>query len=118
MKVTLITHGTRGDVQPMLAVGEELRRRGHVVTLGVPPNLTATVEHAGFTAVATGPDSAAILRSEEGQRWLAAGDVKSFMAALAAISHAHWDDSTGGAEKACADADVILSGVMMEDIAA
>ncbi|MGH8883304.1 MAG: glycosyltransferase, partial [Stackebrandtia sp.] len=39
MKVAIPLTGTRGDVQPAVALGLELRSRGHEVLVGAPPNL-------------------------------------------------------------------------------
>ena len=61
MKFVLATWGSRGDVEPCLAVGRELLRRGHDVRMAVPPDLVGFVEAAGPAAVAYGPDARAIL---------------------------------------------------------
>ena len=57
MKVVLVGYGSRGDVEPCVAVGRELLRRGHDVCMAVPPNMLGFVESAGVAAVAYGPDS-------------------------------------------------------------
>lgn len=54
MRVLLSTVGTRGDVQPLIALAEAVRARGHVVRLCVPPNFTAWAAAHGFEAVAVG----------------------------------------------------------------
>lgn len=54
MKFAMASYGTRGDVEPSVAVGRELMRRGHDVSLAVPPDLVAFAEAAGLTAVAYG----------------------------------------------------------------
>lgn len=56
--------GTRGDVEPCLAVGLELERRGHDVVLGVAPDLVDFVTSAGLAAVAHGPECAPRLKDE------------------------------------------------------
>lgn len=56
MKFALATLGTRGDVEPYAAVGRELQRRGHEVSLAVAPNYIGFVESAGLAAVAHGRD--------------------------------------------------------------
>src|SRR5262245_49117720 len=61
MKLVLAFYGTRGDVEPGVAVGRELVRRGHDVRIAVPPDLIAFAEAAGLTAVAYGPDNQAWL---------------------------------------------------------
>jgi UDP:flavonoid glycosyltransferase YjiC (YdhE family) len=57
MKCVLAGYGSRGDVEPLAAVGRELMRRGHDVHMAVAPNMVAFVESAGLPAVAYGPDS-------------------------------------------------------------
>jgi vancomycin aglycone glucosyltransferase len=57
MKIVVVGYGGRGDVEPCVAVGRELLRRGHDVRMAVPPNLLGFVESAGLAAVAYGPDS-------------------------------------------------------------
>lgn len=61
MKFVLATYGSRGDIEPMVAVGRELLRRGHDVHMAVPAELTGFAEAAGPTAVAYGPDLQAVL---------------------------------------------------------
>ena len=61
MKFVLATWGSRGDVEPNLAVGRELVRRGHDVRMAVPPDLVAFTEAAGPEAVPFGPNSQEIL---------------------------------------------------------
>jgi UDP:flavonoid glycosyltransferase YjiC (YdhE family) len=63
MKFVLAFYGTRGDVEPGVAVGRELQRRGHDVRMAVPPDLVGFAESAGLAAVAYGPDN---------QEWLEA----------------------------------------------
>ncbi|WP_166904678.1 glycosyltransferase [Mycobacterium sp. DL440] len=58
MKLVLASYGTRGDVEPCVAVGCELQRRGHDVRLAVPPDLVAFSEAAGLATVPYGPDTA------------------------------------------------------------
>jgi UDP:flavonoid glycosyltransferase YjiC (YdhE family) len=57
MKFALASYGSRGDVEPCIAVGRELLRRGHEVRMGVPPDLVGFAELAGLAPVAYGPDT-------------------------------------------------------------
>ena len=53
-RVLLSAVGTRGDVQPVLALALEIRRLGHDVRLCIPPNFVGRAEEMGFEAVPVG----------------------------------------------------------------
>lgn len=57
MKLVLTAYGTRGDLEPSVAVGRELLRRGHDVYIAVPPDLVGFAEDAGLVAVPYGLDT-------------------------------------------------------------
>ncbi|MEX3644798.1 glycosyltransferase [Mycolicibacterium porcinum] len=59
MKLVLAAYGTRGDLEPSVAVGRELMRRGHDVRMAAPPDLVGFAESAGLTAVPYGLDTQA-----------------------------------------------------------
>lgn len=61
MRVVLASYGTRGDIEPSVVVGCELRRRGHDVCIAVPPDLVGFAESAGLTAVPYGSETQAWL---------------------------------------------------------
>ncbi|MDB5098034.1 MAG: gtfE [Cyanobacteria bacterium RYN_339] len=50
MRVLLSAVGTRGDVQPIVALAVRVRELGHEVRLCVPPNFVAWAEGFGFEA--------------------------------------------------------------------
>jgi UDP:flavonoid glycosyltransferase YjiC (YdhE family) len=60
LKLVLANWGTRGEVEPFVAVGRELVCRGHDVCMAVAPEMVGFVESAGVAAVAYGPDLQAI----------------------------------------------------------
>ena len=63
MKFVLASDGSRGDVEPCVAVGRELLRRGHEVRVAVPPNLVGFVESAGLAAVGYGPNTQTLMEA-------------------------------------------------------
>ena len=56
MKILLSAIGSRGDVQPLVAIALELRALGHEPRFCVPPNFTPWVESFGFDCFPIGPD--------------------------------------------------------------
>jgi vancomycin aglycone glucosyltransferase len=48
MRIALAVEGTRGDVHPMLALGDRLRARGHEIVVCAPPDFQADAEAHGF----------------------------------------------------------------------
>jgi vancomycin aglycone glucosyltransferase len=54
MRVLLSVVGTRGDVQPVIALALEVRKLGHEVQLCVPPNFIEWAQGLGFAATSVG----------------------------------------------------------------
>ncbi|MFY0639231.1 glycosyltransferase [Maricaulis maris] len=65
MKIAIHTFGTRGDVQPYLALGLELQSRGHSVTLSAPRDFTAWIDSFGLPARAFDFDMGDFIRRAE-----------------------------------------------------
>ena len=60
MKTALLTLGTRGDVQPFIALGKALKARGHEVVLGAPENFRSWIEDHGLVYQSIGVDIAGL----------------------------------------------------------
>ncbi|SDK84572.1 sterol 3beta-glucosyltransferase [Lentzea albidocapillata subsp. violacea] len=58
MKVLLVTHGTRGDVQPLLALAVALRKAGHEALLAAPESFasSALTQDVEFAPLDNGPN--------------------------------------------------------------
>lgn len=56
MKILMSTIGSRGDVQPLVALGQELAALGHAVSLCAAPNFSDWVESYGIGFHPIGPD--------------------------------------------------------------
>ena len=56
MKIVIPTIGTRGDVQPYIALAQGLKRAGHIVTLMSHPMMRALVQSHGVAFAPMGPD--------------------------------------------------------------
>ncbi|WP_280369149.1 glycosyltransferase [Nocardia wallacei] len=115
MKVAIPLTGTRGDVQPAVALGLELRRRGHDVRLGAPPNLVDFATRAGLPAQSCGPDVQQLYSSAEGQRALAAGSSFRLMQLVGKQMADYADRMNREVIDVCAGAEVIVSTLLTED---
>jgi UDP:flavonoid glycosyltransferase YjiC (YdhE family) len=61
MTILIVAGGTRGDVQPMLALALELRRRGHEVRFSAAPNFEGWIREHQLPFRAVGRDIQAFL---------------------------------------------------------
>lgn len=70
MKITILTLGTRGDVQPYAVLGKALAARGHAVTLSTAKNFKDLVESYQLDFHPIDADYEQIVNSEEGKKML------------------------------------------------
>ncbi len=66
VRIVLAPIGSRGDVQPLLALAEALRTRGHHVWFCAPPDFAAPISARGFRLHACGMDVGSYLRRHAG----------------------------------------------------
>ena len=67
MKILIITYGTRGDVQPYIAIGQELQESGHQVTLGTSERFRDCVEEQGLKYGQLSDELLAIIDTDQGR---------------------------------------------------
>ncbi|MFC7565036.1 glycosyltransferase [Actinomadura namibiensis] len=113
MRIAMLASGTRGDVQPMVAIGDELARRGHEVAVAVNSDLADWVTRAGLRAVPTGVDFKRFLSSAESRRMLAHGKVDTTIRRIVADEHRVNQQIVNACVRAAEGADVILTTVTM-----
>ena len=70
MKIAILTLGTRGDVQPYAVLGQELKQRGHQVTLSTAKNFKQLVKSYGIDFVPVEADFQELLNSDEGKKMM------------------------------------------------
>ena len=107
MRILLAPHGTRGDVQPLLALAVALRARGHEAVFVAPANSVAWIRAYGFPCESDGVDIEAVLRSPDADLQSLRWQMRHFTTTLSprlfeSVAHA------------AADADLIVgSGVQI-----
>lgn len=73
MRISIHTLGTRGDVQPYLALSLELRRRGHQVQIVAPVQFETMITERGVPFVPLPGDFLNLLDTPEGKAAVAGG---------------------------------------------
>ncbi len=127
MKFVLSFYGTRGDVEPGIAVGRELLRRGHDVRMAVPPDLVGFAEASGLAAVACGPDVrvwqdvnrdfwARFLKNFWKNFWKL-GELKQLLSEDWQLFTQCWQDVSTTLKSLSEDADLLFTGVLGEESA-
>jgi UDP:flavonoid glycosyltransferase YjiC (YdhE family) len=124
MKFVLASWGSRGDVEPCVAVGRELLRRGHDVRMAVPPDLVGFAEAAGLAAVACGLDLQAILDAHRNywtcffrNPWRIQDLIRLRREVLEPIIRC-WEEMSTTLTSLADGADLLFTGVTFEDAAA
>jgi UDP:flavonoid glycosyltransferase YjiC (YdhE family) len=73
MNITFIAFGTRGDVQPAIALGRELKAKGHHVRILAGSNYKSWIESHGLESAAATIDIQEVMESEGGSDWVEQG---------------------------------------------
>jgi UDP:flavonoid glycosyltransferase YjiC (YdhE family) len=120
MKFALACYGTRGDVEPSVAVGRELLRRGHDVCLAVPPDLVSFAEAAGLATVPYGPIVEALLNEDFVRNlWtqLFRNPIRSLRELWEPIAR-YWGETSATLTSLADGADLLSTGLNFEQAAA
>ncbi len=108
----MLAMGSRGDIQPCVALAQEFGARGHEVTLVAPERYerlaVGRYERPGVRFAALGVDPVAIVESEEGQAWLRSGPL-GFVRGLRAVVEPLAATLLTEVDAACADAELVLA---------
>jgi UDP:flavonoid glycosyltransferase YjiC (YdhE family) len=116
MRFALAIHGSRGDVEPVAAVGQALQRRGHDVRLAVPPNLVGLVESAGLAAVEYGTDSQELIDDDFVRNYWKMQPL-SFVRAFEEYVSRGWPEMSATLKSQADGADLVLTGTIYQGVA-
>jgi UDP:flavonoid glycosyltransferase YjiC (YdhE family) len=108
-RITLITAGSRGDVQPYLALGLGLQAAGHHVRLATHTNYAGWIQDHGLEFHAVEGDPLAMAQGQAGREWMETGRrgwglLRGFREFMGPILR----QATGDILAASGDADLIL----------
>ena len=118
MKITILTFGSAGDVVPYVALALGLEKRGFSVVLAAPSNFEKYIKNSGLTYHPIYGNMQEILDSEQGKKWMAAGNARSFLKEMGKVTYANRYAMQRDTLAACEGADLIIAGTLMGLIAA
>ncbi|MGD8727920.1 MAG: glycosyltransferase [Gemmatimonadales bacterium] len=109
MHITIMAVGSRGDVQPFVALGVGLKGEGHVVRIATHDIHSKLVLDHGLEFASTGGDPREMLRTLTGQAWLNSGrNLVAFWRRFWKLVGATIEESFSCAEEACRGTEAVL----------
>jgi UDP:flavonoid glycosyltransferase YjiC (YdhE family) len=114
MCITVLAHGTRGDVYTLTALAAELARRGHRVRVGASGNLVDAGRRLGLDMVPIAWDTQRALESPRGRAWVGSADTESFVRLLYEIGQEHDERLDDEVINLCADSEAIICDELLE----
>ncbi len=122
-KLMLIGMGSRGDVQPLIVLGEALKEAGYDVVLVAGSNFQAWVEERGLAFLPLTTDMEMLMNSPEGKEWAKNGSKSPIHEGIAMrnMLNAYGQALAEDILRLCTQADVLFSNLptfgMIEAIA-
>ena len=118
MRFTIAAHGTRGDIEPVAAIARELWRRGHEITMAVPPNLIEFAMSAGpFSVAAFGPDSQRQLETPVFRDWYKLRNPLTVFKQVREFATDGWAEMSATLATLSTGSDLILGGTTYQELA-
>lgn len=109
MQITILAVGSRGDVQPAIALGVGLHRAGYRVRIGSYAQFADLVVSHGLAFTPIAGDIQALLQSEEGRAVLASRNPLRLLRMIHVHARASADQTWEDILAACAGADALVS---------
>ncbi|MFW6070012.1 MAG: glycosyltransferase [bacterium] len=116
--IAIIAFGTRGDVQPAIALGKTLHRRGHRVRLVAAANFQAWIESHGLEVSPNEVDIQQLMQTGLGQEWVTRGtNPLAQVRVMRKLMARYGDDLAREAWDGCRDAEVVISSFTSDVLA-
>jgi sterol 3beta-glucosyltransferase len=109
MKLTLIAAGSRGDVQPYVALGSGLRAAGHSVHVLASPDFQELVTATGLQFSDMGGSTAEVARSMESM--LERGNFLEILSSMGTSARRMVSQAAASGMEVCRGSDVIIAGL-------
>jgi len=109
MRITILTVGTRGDLQPYIALGRGLQSAGYQVRLATNAPYKDTVEGQGLEFYCLASDTREVMRGAQGRKFLESGEnAARFAFRMIPILKENLRRHFRDIEEACRGADALL----------
>ena len=109
MRITVLTVGSRGDVQPYIALSAGLETGGYEVTLATHASFREAVESRGLEFRSIAMDPREVMRGREGREWMESGENPvRFIRELVRFIRPHLRDHLAEVRAACDGADGVV----------
>jgi sterol 3beta-glucosyltransferase len=112
MKYGIITSGSRGDVQPFIALALALMEKGHEVTIVAPENFREFVEGFGVSYWPVTGNTESLINSPTALKILEGGSIFKFFFHLQKVSAQTADQSNRDILEACSHFDSLIVSVL------
>jgi len=110
MRITFLGYGSRGDVEPLLSIALEAKRRGHLPIFAAPSDFQEMIKLVELPFVKLEGNIQSILTSKEGLDLLAKGDSHRFLESISAVLQRYYKKIEEASLEACRGADLIVVG--------
>ena len=106
--IVILAMGTRGDIQPFMALALGLQQAGHTVCLAAPPNFRSFIESYNIPFTPVGDDWETILQNEDAASYIESGSIiQGIRFRLNYVNKAFYLTNMAAWE-ACQNADLII----------
>ena len=109
MHITLLTIGSRGDVQPFIALGRSLKQKGATVRLATHARFEPLAKQHGLLFAPIHSDPMEILNTDVGQAWIHSGtNPFSLIQNMIRLGRPVFSQLIQDASEACKNTDLIV----------
>ncbi|HTI94071.1 MAG TPA: glycosyltransferase [Puia sp.] len=112
MRYGIITTGSRGDVQPFIALALALMKKGHDVTIVASENFKDFVEGFGVSYLPVAGDTEHLINSPEALQLLEGGSIFKFFYHLQKVAAQTADQTNRDILEACSQFDGLIVSVL------
>jgi UDP:flavonoid glycosyltransferase YjiC (YdhE family) len=112
MKYGIITTGSRGDIQPFIALALALKQKGHEATIVASENFRDFVEGFGVSFLPVAGNTEQLINSPEALKLLEGGNIFKFFYHLQKVSARTADQSNRDILDACSHFDGLITSVL------